>query len=159
MKLKIIFLKTAIIIFGVIVSALILFFLSAVLNDAAAGSTKMAYVLYAISTIITLALIPFSAILFQLFKLLNYADSDNIFSKRSLKSLTKIKKYAYIISVMFALMMPFVFIVAEVDDAPGAILYGMILVLAPVVIAFSADLLKKLLKKVIDMQVEIIEKI
>ncbi len=44
-------------------------------------------------------------------------------------------------------MMPLVFIVAEVDDAPGAVLYGMILVLAPIVIAFSADLLQNILKK------------
>lgn len=48
---------------------------------------------------------------------------------------------------MYAFMMPLVFIVAEVDDAPGAVLYGMILVLAPIVIAFSADLLQNILKK------------
>lgn len=56
---------------------------------------------------------------------------------------------------MYALMMPLVFIVAEVDDAPGAILYGMILVLAPIVIAFSADLLHNILKKATDMQLKI----
>ena len=147
MKLKIIFLKGAVVFFGIIVSAFILFFLSAVFNDAAAGSTKMAYVLYGISTIMSLTLIPFIAVLYQVFKLLNYADSDNIFSNTAVKSLNKIKKYAYIISIMYALMMPLVFIVAEVDDAPGAILYGMILVLAPIFIAFSSDVLQKSVKK------------
>jgi hypothetical protein len=146
MKLKILFLKTAVIFFGIIVSVLLLFFLSAVFSDAAAGSAKMAYVLYGISTIMSLTLIPFIAVLYQAFKLLNYADSENIFSDSAVESLNKIKKYSYIISIMYFLMMPLVFIVAEVDDAPGAILYGVIMVLAPVVIAFSADLLQELLK-------------
>lgn len=147
MKLKIIFLKTAVIFFGVMVSAFILFFLSAVFNDAAAGGTKMAYVLYGISTIMALSLIPFTAVLYQVFKLLSYVDSENIFSNLAEESLNKIKKYAYIISIMYAFMMPLVFIVAEVDDAPGAVLYGMILVLAPIVIAFSADVLQEILKR------------
>lgn len=147
MKLKIIFLKVAIIFFGVMVSVLILFFLSAVFNDAAVGSTKMAYVLYGISTIMALSLIPFTAVLYQVFKLLSYVESENIFSNLAEVSLNKIRKYAYIISIMYAFMMPLVFIVAEVDDAPGAILYGMILVLAPIVMAFSADVLQQVLNK------------
>lgn len=40
MKLKIIFLKAAVIFSGIIVSVLLLFFLSAVLNDAAAEFEK-----------------------------------------------------------------------------------------------------------------------
>ncbi|TDO91258.1 DUF2975 family protein [Halanaerobium saccharolyticum] len=147
MKLKIIFLKAAVVFTGIIVSILLLFFLAAVFSDGGAGSTKMAYVLYGIATIMTLSLIPFIAVLYQMFKLLSYVDSENVFSNSAGESLIKIKKYAYIISIMYALMMPLVFIVAEVDDAPGAILYGMILVLAPLVIAFSADVLQKLLRK------------
>ena len=147
MKLKIYFLKAAVIFFWIIVFVLLLFFLSAVFNDAATGSTKMAYVLYGISIIMSLTLIPFTAVLYQFFKLLNYADSKNVFSNSAVESLNKIKRYGYIMSILYALMMPLVFIVAEVDDAPGAILYGMIMVLAPVVLAFSADLLQKLLKK------------
>lgn len=155
MKLKIIFLKGAVVLSGIIVSALILFFLSAVFSDAAAGSAKMAYVLYGISTIMSLTLIPFIAVLYQVFKLLNYAGSENIFSNLAVECLNKINRYAYIISIMYAFMMPLVFIVAEVDDAPGAILYGMILVLTPVGVAFLSDLFKKLLKQVIDMQIKI----
>lgn len=92
MKLKIIFLKADVIFLKVMVSALILFFLSAVFNDAAAGSTKMAYVLYGISTIMALTLIPFAAVLYQVVKLLNYVDSENIFSNLAAEILNKIRK-------------------------------------------------------------------
>jgi hypothetical protein len=149
MEKKIIFLKAALICIGLLVLALCIFFLPLIAKDAANSSLKMAYVLYGILTVMYISVIPFFAGLYQSYKLLNYIKSDQVFTNLSIKALDKIKKYAYIISIMYLSAMPLIYIVAEVDDAPGAILFGMIFVLAPLVTAVFADVLKNIWEKAI----------
>ncbi len=48
--------------------------------------------------------------------------------------------------------MPLFYIVAEIDDAPGVILVGMIFVFAPLTVTVFAAILKKLLKNAIDLK-------
>jgi len=50
--------------------------------------------------------------------------------------------------------MPLVYVLAEDEDAPGLILFGTAFVFAPLVIAFFAAVLQKLLKQAIDIQSE-----
>ena len=50
--------------------------------------------------------------------------------------------------------MPFVFVFAEIDDAPGTILIGSAVVLAPVIVATFAGVLQKLFRNAIDMKLE-----
>jgi hypothetical protein len=149
MEKKIIFLKAALICIGLLVLALCIFFLPLIAKDATDSSLKMAYVLYGILTVMYISVIPFFAGLYQSYKLLNYIKSDQVFTNLSIKALDKIKKYAYIISIMYLSAMPLIYIVAEVDDAPGAILFGMIFVLAPLVTAVFADVLKNIWEKAI----------
>ena len=52
------------------------------------------------------------------------------------------------------IVLPFVYILAEVDDAPGLILVGMVMVFAPLVIAVFAAVLQRLLKEAIDIKSE-----
>lgn len=51
-------------------------------------------------------------------------------------------------------MMPFVYLIAELDDAPGLIIIGMIPIFASTVIAVFAAVLKKLLQEAIDIKSE-----
>ena len=146
MKLKALFLKAAVILIGILVTALLIFVLPLIAEDAAASSLKMAYVLYAILTIMYISSAPFFALLFQIFKVLNYVQAEEFFSKPTLNALNKIKRYGYTISFLYLLALPLFYIVGEVDDAPGVILIGMFFLFASLVLSVSTDLFQNLLK-------------
>lgn len=100
------------------------------------------------------AAIPFFVGVFQTFKLLNYIDSNTAFSHRSIEALKIIKFCGAIISVLYGVGMPYIYIVAERDDAPGVILIGFIFTAAPMVVAVFAAVLQKLLQNAIDIKSE-----
>ncbi len=64
-------------------------------------------------------------------------------------SLKVINKCAMIFSGMFVLMIPFIYFLAEKDDAPGLIIVGMAPIFASMVIAAFAAVLQKLIKEAI----------
>lgn len=98
--------------------------------------------------------IPFFIALAQALKLLTYIDQNTAFSEASVLALKKIKYCAITISALFAVGMPYIFYVADRDDAPGAAAIGFIIVGASLVIATFAGLLQKLLKNAIDIKSE-----
>jgi len=101
-----------------------------------------------------LTAIPFFLGLFQAFKLLNYIDNNIAFSDLSVKALKKIKFYAFIISGFYVVCMPYIYFVSERDDAPGGILMGVLLVVAPAIVAVFAATLQELLKSAIAIKSE-----
>lgn len=114
----------------------------------------MAYVLYVIMTVMYLSAIPFFIALYQAFKLLTYIDMNKAFSQISVTALKNIKKCATAITILQVIGMPLFYIVGEVDDAPGVILIGMVLVFAPIVIAVFAAVLQRLLQEAINIKSE-----
>lgn len=98
--------------------------------------------------------IPFFVALYQAFKLLCYIDKNKAFSELSVKFLKKIKNCAITISGLYVVGMPLFYMIAELDDAPGAVVIGMMLVFAPMVIAVFAAVLQRLLKEAIDIKSE-----
>ena len=98
--------------------------------------------------------IVFFAALFQTYKLLSYIDKNEAFSELSVRSIQNIKYCAIIISGLFVLFMPLIYLMAEVDDAPGMILIGMVIIFGSMVIAVFAAVLQKLLKNAIDLKSE-----
>lgn len=98
--------------------------------------------------------IPFYFGLYQALKLLGYIDKNIAFSEVSVKALRKIKFNAIIISLLYAIGMPYIYYVADKDDAPGGILIGLVLVLAPIVVAVFAAILQKLLQSAINIKLE-----
>ena len=75
------------------------------------------------------SVIPFYFALYQAFNLLSYIDKNQAFSELSVKALKKIKNCAITISGLYVIVLPFVYILAEVDDAPGLIVIGMVIFL------------------------------
>lgn len=59
-----------------------------------------------------------------------------------------------IISGVYVVMLPFIYFVARLDDAPGLIVLGMFVVFAAFVISVFAALLQKLLQVAIDIKTE-----
>lgn len=100
------------------------------------------------------AAIPYFMALYQSYKLLNYIDKSIAFSELSVTALKNIKYCAITISCLFAAILPFLYLIAEDDDAPGLVAIGMAIPFASIVIGFFAAVLQKLLKSAIDIKSE-----
>ena len=151
------FLKLAVILMGIPVLAMCLFLLPQIANEAneaAERGSDLAFVVYGILMVMYVSAVPFYFALYQSFNLLSYIDKNQAFSELSVIALKKIKNCAIIISGLYVVALPFVYIMAEVDDAPGLIIVGMIPIFASMVIAVFAAVLQRLLKEAIDIKEE-----
>lgn len=146
------FLKLALFLIGMPVLALCIYGLYSLINHP--FNPQYAYALYPIVIGMYVSVIPFFAALYEAFKLLSYIDKNEAFSELSVKALQKIKFCAMTISVLYVIILPFVYIVAELDDAPGLIIFGMVPVFAALVIAVFAAVLQRLLQEAIHIKSE-----
>lgn len=98
--------------------------------------------------------IPFFFALHQTLKLLNNIGRNKAFSKSSVRALKNIKYCGLVISGLFALGMPYIFYVADRDDAPGVALIGFIIIGASFVVATSAAVFQRLVQNAVDIKEE-----
>ena len=146
------FLKLAVILIGLPVLALSLFGLTWLINNPASPAYDQ--LLYPVLIGVYGSVLPFFAALYQTFKLLNHIDKNQAFSDLSVKALKNIKFCALTISGLYLVILPFVFGLAQMDDAPGLVLVGMIPIFASLVIAVFAAVLQRLLQDAIDIKKE-----
>lgn len=148
------FLKIAIFLIGTPVLALCIFWLPRLAKGAAESNSEFSYVIYGIVAVLYISAIPFFVALYQAFELLSYIDKNEAFSELSVKGLRNIKYCAITISGLYVADMPFFYIFAELDDAPGVILIGMVPIFASMVIAVFAAVLQRLLQEAINIKSE-----
>ncbi|MCY8139505.1 DUF2975 domain-containing protein [Bacillus inaquosorum] len=153
-RVSTLFLKIAVLLIGIPILALCIFVVPKIANYTAELFPNMAYIQYLVFIFLYGAAIPFYFALYQAFKLLSYIDKNKAFSKISVRALKNIKYCAVTISILFAAGMPFFYLMAEVDDAPGIIVIGLVIIFASMVIAVFAAVLQKLLKEAIDIKSE-----
>ncbi|WP_028389835.1 DUF2975 domain-containing protein [Bacillus cihuensis] len=146
------FLKVAVFLIGTPVLALCIFGLPWLGKNPV--NPDYTHILYPILIGIYVSVIPFFVALYQAFNLLSYIDKNQSFSELSVKSLKNIKFCALTISGLYVVTMPFVYLVAELDDAPGLIIIGMVPIFASMVIAVFAAVLQRLLQEAIDIKSE-----
>ncbi|MGJ7922592.1 DUF2975 domain-containing protein [Neobacillus sp. LXY-4] len=146
------FLKIAVFLIGAPVLALGIFGLTWLPNNPA--NPDYAHILYPIVIGIYASVIPFFIALYQAFKLLGHIDKNQAFSELSVKALKNIKFCAITISGLYIVIEPFVFLVADLDDAPGLVIVGMVPIFASMVIAVFAAVLQRLLQEAIDIKSE-----
>lgn len=115
---------------------------------------NIAYIKYLVFIYLYVTAIPFYFALYQAFKLLSYIDKNKAFSGLSVRALKNIKYCAVTISIFYAAGMPVFYLMAEIDDAPGIIVIGLVIIFASMVIAVFAAVLQKLLKEAIDIKSE-----
>lgn len=144
------FLKIAVILIGVPVLTLCIFGLSWLPNHPV--NPDYNHILYPIITGIYVSVIPFFIALYQAFKLLGHIDKNQAFSELSVRSLKNIKFCAMTISGLYVVVLPFVYLLAELDDAPGLILIDMVIIFAAMVITVFAAVLQRLLQEAIDIK-------
>ena len=148
------FLKVAVILIGIPVLALCIFLVPEIANYCSRNCSRFAYMKYPVLIDLYASAIPFYFALYQAFKLLSYIDKNKAFSELSVKALKNIKYCAITISILYVVGMPLFYLMAEVDDAPGIILIGLVIIFASMVIAVFAAVLQKLLQEAIDIKSE-----
>lgn len=148
------FLRAAIIAIGIVVLALCIFALPATWRAVPGEYPGIDYVFYVILAAMYVAAIPFFFALHQGLLLLNYIDKNKAFSDLSVKALGRIAWCGGMISVIFAGCLPFLYIWADKDDAPGLIVIGMTLVLAPFAVTVLSGVFQRLLREAIAIKSE-----
>jgi hypothetical protein len=147
-----IFLKIAVILIGIPVVALCIFGLPWLAKNPV--NPDYVYILYPIVIGMYASAISFYIALYKAFRLLSYIDKNKAFSELSVRALKDIKYCAITIGTLYVAIMPFVYILAEKDDAPGLIIIGMVPIFASMVIAVFAAVLQRLLQDAIDIKSE-----
>lgn len=139
-----IFLRIAVILIGIPVLALCIFWLPSAAD----------YLHYPILIGVYASAITFFFALYQALKLLSYIDKNKAFSQISVKALKYIKYCAITISIIYAVLIPFVYPIADADDAPGLMGFPVIFIFASIVVGVFAAVLQKLLQDAIDIKSE-----
>ncbi|KAF1084309.1 hypothetical protein SPSYN_02085 [Sporotomaculum syntrophicum] len=154
MKRETLFLKLAVILMGLPVLALCIFLVPEIANYTAELFPDWAYLKYLVFIDLYATAIPFYFALYQAFKLLGYIDKNEAFSELSVTALKNIRNCAITISILYVASMPLFYLIGEADDTPGAILIGMVIIFASMVVAVFAAVLQKLLQNAIDIKSE-----
>lgn len=146
------FLRLAVILIGIPILALCIFMMYWLFNNPV--NPNYEYILYPILIGIYISAIPFYIALYMAFKLLSYIDQNKAFSLTSVKALKNIKYCAITITSLYVIIIPFVYLLADKDDAPGLIIIGMVPLFASMVIAVFSAVLQRLLQQAIDIKSE-----
>ncbi|WP_417897809.1 DUF2975 domain-containing protein [Bacillus haimaensis] len=154
MKRETIFLKFVVVLMGLPVLALCIFVLPEIAGFFAELNPKLDFLQYPFLIGLYITAIVFFAALYQTLKLLSYIDKNEAFSEVSVTALKNIKYCAITIGGFYVIFMPLIYLMAEVDDAPGMILIGMVIIFGCMVISVFAAVLQKLLKNAIDIKSE-----
>ncbi|CAM5223296.1 hypothetical protein UACE39S_02398 [Ureibacillus acetophenoni] len=146
------FLKIALFIMGIPVVVLGGVGIVYLINNPA--NPQYAHILYPIVIGFYLSVIPYLIALYQSFRLLTLIDYNNAFSQMSVNALKVIKFCALTFSGIYVIVIPFVYFLAQIEDAPGLIIMGMVPIFASLVISVFAAVLQRLLQEAINIKSE-----
>lgn len=142
MKRETLFLKVVVFLIGILILGLCIILLPRLAT----------YLQYLVLIGLYATAIPFFFALYQTLKLLSYIDKNKAFSDLSVKALKYIKYCAITISILYVVITPLLFPIAQEDDAPGLVALGLVITGASIVIAVFAAVLQKLLENAIDIK-------
>ena len=148
------FLKATLFVMAGLVLAFCIFAIPAISKGVGVEWPELVNLKYPILILGYMTAVPFFIALYQAFKLLIYIDKNTAFSEISARALKYIKYCGIAMSILYLAGMPIVFQIADADDAPGLVLFGMIFAAAPIVIAVFAAVLQKLVQSAINIKSE-----
>lgn len=137
-----ILLKMAIFIGGPILTIFI-FFLPMVITALSRVFPASAYLQYLGFIGLYGAITPFLFALYQTIKFISYTKKNDAFSEVSVKTLKNIGYCGITISALYVIAMPLLFLMADGDDAPGIILFALIVILSTSASAVFANIFEK----------------
>jgi hypothetical protein len=147
------FLKGVILLIGIVVLALCIFWVPEIASRDAEAHPETAYLQYPFLLSAYLLSIPFFIGLYKAFKLLIYINKNKAFSELSVRALKVIKCCAITISALIVAGIIFVAIYMEGDRA-GVIAMGLYSTFALSVIATFAGVLQRLVHEVVEIKSE-----
>lgn len=148
------FLRAAVIAIGAAIAALCIFALPAAWVGIAKEHDDVTYALYGIILAMYAASIPFFIALHQTLRLLGYIDKNKAFSLLSVKALKRIAHCGIGVGAVYIVSLPFFYVWAQEEDAPGLIVIGMVFVGASLTVSVFATILQRLLKEAIAIKSE-----
>ena len=149
-KIAIYFLKNVLLIFGIVLIGILVFpFPLIIVKLFNSDLVIRTYLLIGIFSIYLIA-VPFIYSLFLSFKILTEIEKTNFFSLTVIDHLKNIKWSSLIISLIFLIDLPFVYLIADFDDAPGLIFFNAFFVGMALVSFFFAELLKNIVSNQIE---------
>lgn len=157
------FMRAAVLIIGFVVLLFAAMLFPSIAKNAALVANMASYSISPLFSSVNIAFLmglygsvaPFFIALYQAMRLLSYIDKKSAFSDISVKALKRIYYCAIAIFALYMLgIMPFVYCAAEIEDAPGLLLIGFAVGLAPFIVALFAAILERLLKEAIAMKAE-----
>ena len=154
MKQETLFLRIAVFLIGAPVVALCIFLVPWA-NKSAEHYQELASLKYPVLIGLYVTAVAFFFALYQALKLLSYIDKNKAFSQMTVGALKYIKYCALIISAFYVVGgLPLLYHMAEIDDAPGMIVLGLVIIFASTVIAVFAAVLQRLLQEAIKIKSE-----
>ena len=100
------------------------------------------------------ASIPFFVALYQAFKLLGYADNDQVFSQSAVRAVRNIKYCAIMIIGFIFLGILYIRLFVHGDDPAGPTGLGIVAIFACIVVATGAAVVERLLQNAVDIKSE-----
>jgi hypothetical protein len=94
------------------------------------------------------------SIIFFVYRILRLIDQSNPFSTQALQLIRKIKQATLVIFVLFLGLLPMVYRIADVEDAPGVVIIGLGIVAVPLALSVFVATIEKLLESVIQIKHE-----
>lgn len=98
--------------------------------------------------------IPYFFALYQAMRLLGFIDKNEAFTDKAVWTLRNIKYCALLISALFALGSPYIYYVADQDDAPGVLAIALVITFASLVIATAAAVFQRLFQNAVTIKNE-----
>jgi len=148
------FLRGVILFMAVVALVVCIFALPAIFNGAEVEFPRSNQLLYIFIVGLYVSVIPFFVALHQSLLLLNFIDKNTAFSQASVNALRVIKYCGVVVSVCYATGIPFLFYVAELDDAPGLGAIALAFTCIPLAVSVFAAVLEMLLQNAIDIKAE-----
>jgi len=151
-RLPTILLRTALALGGLFVLAFIIFVMPEV-SEALVESFPPSFYIPVLAAMY-LAALPFYFVLYQTFKLLYYIDVKKAFSELSISALKKIKYASIVLAVLYVAILPLLYMMAQLEDAPGILAIGIVITGSAIVIATFSAVLQMVLQSAVEMKEE-----
>lgn len=123
-----------------------------IFTDSRTGGEISPLPLIVLATLLVICMGLVEFIIFCLFKLLKLVATDEIFNKQAIAWVDRI---TIAIAAGAILLLPMSYIVAEVDDAPGAIIIALVLAMLIMGVALLVNIMRALLARAIGFSTEL----
>lgn len=148
------FLRLAVVCIGLGVLALCVLLLPLIWTSAYTEYPGSGYAPRAVVAAMYLSAVPFYLGIYKGWRILDAIDANTAFSNQSVHALRTIASCAGIISGIYLLSMPFFYIWAQSDDAPGLVVIVLFLVGIPLIISVAVSILQRLLAEAVNIKSE-----